>query len=501
MLAVVRSVATIGVDGHPVRAEIQIGSGVPGFTLVGLPDTAVREARERVRAAIVTSGYTWPLKKITVNLAPAGLRKQGSWFDLPIAVGILLADGQIEGEWAPSHLVVGELGLDGDVRAVPGVLSAALCAHREGVKGILVPHANVVEAGAVSGLDVIGLRHLTSLAAGLPPPTDIITGAPGSEPIVADFGEVAGQETAKFALEVAAAGAHHCLLVGEPGSGKTMLARRVPGILPPLGSDEAIAVSLVHSLVGTGKGLMRARPFRSPHHSASVHALVGGGSAHITPGEASLAHCGVLFMDEFGEFRPSVLDALRQPLQDGEVTISRRAARVRFPARFMLIAASNPCPCGFLGSARRPCTCDHVAHARYRRRMSGPLMDRIDICVPVNVEDPDRVLDHEVTAQSAGMRERVVRARGRQEERQGPTHLNAGLDGAELRACVGLTADAAMAVRSHAESVSSRGLTSLQKVARTIADLDGEERIEAQHVHLAWRLRMPAGDDGRGGWS
>lgn len=514
MLAVVQSVATIGIDGHPVRVEVQVGSGVPAFTLVGLPDTAVREARERVRSAIIASGYEWPLRRITVNLAPAGLRKQGSWFDLPIALGILAADRQVDDVWIPSHMVVGELGLDGDVRPVAGVLSVALCARSEGLPGVVVPVSNSDEATAAGHLRVVGVNHLGQFAAGLPEPAGdsvckVKPEASASDSACGDMGEVAGQETAKLALEVAAAGGHHCLMIGEPGSGKTMLARRVPGILPPLDEDERITVSLLHSLAGVGTGaphgspagsssahgLMSHRPFRSPHHSASITALVGGGSTHITPGEVSLAHAGVLFMDEFGEFRPSVLDALRQPLQDGEVSISRRAARVRFPARFMLVAASNPCPCGFLGSTRQACSCDHLAHIRYRRRLSGPLMDRIDICVPVGVEEPHRVLDHEPAAESAQIRVRVVAARSRQTQRQGRELTNSRLDGAELRAHVGLSGKAAAAVRAHAAHVSSRGLASLQKVARTIADLEGEDRVEAHHVHTAWRLRMPVGPD------
>lgn len=495
MVATVRSVALVGVEGHQVRVEVSVGlGGVPTCTLVGLPDTAIREAKERVRAAITSAGFHWPRRRITVNLAPAGLPKQGSWFDLPIALGILGADGQVplgghtddlDGFW-----MVGELGLDGDLRKVPGVLSAALCARRDGAAGLIVPFSNRQEASVVTKLSIVSARNLADFRDGLLPP---LPPAPPSRRVGIsglDFGDVAGQETAKYALEVAAAGGHHCLMVGEPGSGKTMLARRLPSVLPAMSDDEQMEVSLVHSIAGEGNGLVAARPFRCPHHSASVNALVGGGSSRITPGEATLATCGVLFMDELAEFRPSVLNALRQPLEDGEVHISRRGVRVMFPARFMLVGASNPCPCGFWGSPLKRCSCDRATLERYRRRLSGPLLDRIDVTVPVHAEVPGRILSHVPVAESVTMQERVAVARSRQAERLGPGRLNSDLTAAELRRHVNLAPAGSKALHSRAEMVSSRGLASIQKLARTIADLQDSERVDGPHVDVAWRLRM-----------
>lgn len=486
MHAVIRSAAVVGVAGHVVRCEVGLAGGVPSFTLVGLPDTAVREARERVRAAITASGFTWPNARLTVNLAPAGLPKSGSWFDLPIALGILVAAGTLPGAELNDCLVVGELGLDGGVRAVPGVLPAAIRAHQEGMR-LVAPLANGAAAGAVARLSVLGVSHLSDFAEGLPAPV-AAAAAPARTGSTPDFGDVVGHEAAKLGLQVAAAGGHHCLLVGEPGSGKTMLARRLPGILPPL-DDARLEASLTHSIAGISDSILAAPPFRAPHHSASVAALVGGGSGRIVPGEASLAHCGVLFLDELGEFKPSVLDALRQPLEDGTVTVSRRGTTVTLPARFTLVAASNPCPCGFLGSTRRACTCDPVAVGRYGRRLSGPLLDRIDLTIPVAAVNATSLLGHRSEGESAPMRERVEAARARQSARLGSGRVNAHLAAAEIRDGCPLSPAAAETLSRCAARVSSRAVVSMRKVAMTLADLDGEDRAGPGHVQVAWRMR------------
>ncbi len=393
MLAAIRSATLFGLDGQVVTVEVHVSTGLPAYTVVGLPDAAVRESRERARAAVISSGLDWPMKRITVNLAPATVRKSGSCLELAVALAVVVAGGDLHEAALDGIGVIGELGLDGSIRAVAGVLVLVDAMHRAGCDHVVVPQANAAEAALVPGVTVHPARRLDELRACLKGEEawpEIPAAAPATAPVSdepLDLADVHGLPVARRALTASAAGGHHLLLVGPPGVGKTMLARRLPSILPPLGPEEAIEVTRIHSVAGVAGGgeLIRARPFRSPHHTATTGALVGGGGAHIRPGEITLAHRGALFLDELGEFAPTALDALRQPLEEKSVRISRAAASLVFPADFTLVACCNPCPCGLSDTA---CRCSDAMRARYRRRLSAPLLDRFDLRLAVRPPDP-----------------------------------------------------------------------------------------------------------------
>jgi magnesium chelatase family protein len=505
-LAVVTSRALDGMDAPPVQVEVHLANGLPSFTLVGLADTEVKESRERVRAALAQSGLAFPSnKRITVNLAPAELPKESGRFDLPIALGILAADGQIDAAALSRFEFAGELSLAGELRPVRGALAIALALRREpgAARTLVLPEASAREAALAGDVPVRAARHLLEVVAALRPegpalPRPLPEPARASATALAqgpDLADVRGQTAAKRALEIAAAGGHSLLMVGPPGAGKSMLAQRLPGLLPPMGDSEALDSAAVAGLAGVfdAAAQWKQRPFRSPHHSASAPALVGGGSPP-RPGEISLAHGGVLFLDELPEMPRSALEALREPLETGRITISRAARSASFPARFQLVAAMNPCPCGWLGAAGRACRCTPDIVARYQGRVSGPLLDRIDLQVEVPAVKPEDLMSHRRDGESSTtVALRAHAARNRAVARQGT--CNADLVPAAIDEHCVLDADARALVQRAAERLgwTGRGLHRALKIARTIADLAASERIGTTHIAEAmqWRRALP----------
>jgi magnesium chelatase family protein len=498
MLASIATFAIEGVESQEISVEVDVRRGLPVFTLVGLPDAAVREARERVRAAILNSGLEFPLQRLTANLAPARIRKAGPSFDLALAAGLLAASGQIERDWFASCAVCGELSLSGTLKPVHGAVAVAFGARRSGYERLIVPAENAAEAALVDGIEVLGvptLGRLVELVAGRWRPPTARPALPGpagrNGP---DLAEVRGQDDARRALEIAAAGGHNLLMVGPPGAGKTMLARRLPGILPAPSFDEAVEITRIHSIAGLSDGrLASERPFRAPHHTISAPGLIGGGSVP-RPGEITLAHRGVLFLDELAEFSRSTLEALRQPLEAGRVEITRGQRTIGFPAAVMLVGACNGCPCA---RPKGQCDCDDTDRARYQRRLSGPLIDRIDIVCHLEPARPlELVAEGPGREGTAPVRERVVAARERQRRRLAGTAAlcNGGMDPALTRRHVPL--DARMRARmleGHlGTGMSARGHDRVLRLARTIADLDGSARVQTEHIDEAIGYRMSA---------
>lgn len=501
------AVALVGLEGHLVEVETQVGRGLIAFTLVGLPDTSLREAKERVRAALDSCGLEVLDRHITVNLSPAGLPKAGSGFDLAIAMSVLCAAGAVPVGPFLDVVLIAEVALDGTLRPVRGVLPALVAAHRFGVRRAILAEGNAEEGALVPGMQVASFAHLA----------DVVNWAGGealrpaglgarhgthtleeavTPPVVKDLSQVRGQDRGVFALEVAAAGGHHLHFVGEPGSGKTMLAQRLVTILPTLDDDTALTTTAIHSVAGTllpGGGLIRTPPLQSPHHSASMPALIGGGSSLARPGAVSLAHGGVLLLDEAPEFAPSVLDALRQPLEDGEVSIHRSRGHTRFPARFQLVLASNPCPCGG-GSRRKPCTCSSIQRRRYGAKLSGPLLDRIDITVAMRTPTRSDLLAGTIHSSQAS-REKVVHARARAARRlEGtPWHLNCQLPGSWVRERGGTPPDLVLALDEAVEraDLSMRGADRVLRLLWSLADL--EDRAVPDEAHLALALSLRTG--------
>jgi magnesium chelatase family protein len=503
MLSKILSATLIGIDAHAVEVEIDItAKGLPHFSTVGLPDAAVKESKDRVRAALKNTGFNFPLKQITVNLAPADVKKEGSAFDLPIAIGITVAEGIVEPSAVQGYLISGELSLDGRIKPVKGALSMALMARNDRLRGLLLPKKNAGEAAVVDGIDIYGFENMPELIEFLrgsngimPECVDVSSAMKENSLYQDDFSDVKGQEHVKRAIEVASTGQHNMLMIGPPGSGKTMIAKRIPTILPEMSFEEALQTTRIHSSVGLlnhGQSLIATRPFRAPHHTVSDAAMVGGGQIP-KPGEVSLSHNGILFLDELPEFKRNVLEVLRQPLEDSSVTISRALSTITYPSSIMLVCAMNPCPCGYLGDSRHQCVCSPSHIHRYRQRVSGPLLDRIDIHVEVPAV-PYKDLSNEFCGEpSNNIRERLKNARRMQIDRfkKDGIYSNSKMKSRHIRKYCALHPDARSILETamHKLGLSARAYTRILKVSRTIADLADSEQIAGEHVSEAIQYR------------
>ena len=500
MLSTIKSGGFLGVDGYMVDVEVNISQGLPQFITVGLPDTAVKESRERVKSAIVNIGFSFPLRKIVVNLAPADVPKQGTLYDLPTAIGILVSSGVINKKSVENTAFIGELALDGSLRHIKGALPIAFAMKEAGIKRLILPESNSKEAALVQGLEVYGFNNLKEIVSFLNGDLDRkkvqvdILDYLLEENFPIDFSEIKGQFAVKRALEVAAAGFHNLMMIGSPGSGKSMMAKAFPSILPPLSFEEALETTKIHSVAGVLEDfIVKTRPFVSPHHTTSDVAIIGGGTVP-KPGAVSLAHNGVLFLDEFPEFKRSVLEALRQPLEDRVVTISRASGSFKFPARFQLIAAANPCPCGYKNDPKKECRCSPVEIKRYERKLSGPILDRIDINIFVNPVNPDDLVSKEEGEPSKKIRERVIKAIEIQRKRfeNFPIRYNSEMTPSIMKKVIKIKQEAENILEKATKkyNLTARSYFRILKLSRTIADLDSKENIETKHVIEALNFKI-----------
>ncbi len=501
MFSQVQSFSVLGIEAFPVEIEVDFSLGLPGITIVGLPDSSIKESKERIRSALKNSGFQFPLKKITINLAPADLKKEGSGFDLAIAVALLVGMEIIPKNNILNKAFVGELSLDGRIKKTRGILPTVLKAREINLKEIIIPYENLKEASLVKGISIIGLQHLREAVEYLrgeykPSPIQNFNLLENTISHEEDFAEVLGQEFVKRAFEIAAAGGHNLLMIGAPGIGKTMLARRIPSILPPMSYEEILETTKIYSVAGLLDErfpVIIHRPFRAPHHTISEAGMIGGGT-HPKPGEISLAHNGVLFLDEFPEFKKNIIEALRQPLESGEVTITRANFTVTYPARFMLICAMNPCPCGYYGHPTKPCQCSFQEIKKYRRKLSGPIIDRIDIHVEVPPVDLKKLLTQkkEDSVDSKTIREKVIKARNYQQKRyENPLKVNARLKPKEIKKYCIMEPSAQSFLEKAVEKLqfSARSVHKILKISRTIADLEESEIILKRHISEALQYR------------